>query len=61
MDNIMSIILLGGSPSPNASTSRLLPAHDLKADLPRPRKRGSSGFAALERRLLEKVLGSHAE
>jgi hypothetical protein len=61
MDNIMSILLLGASPPPNASTARLLLAHDLKVDLPRPRKRGSSGFAALERLLLEKVLGSHAE
>jgi sulfonate transport system ATP-binding protein len=36
-------------------------AHDLKVDLPRPRKRGSTGFAALERALLERILGVHAE
>jgi sulfonate transport system ATP-binding protein len=31
-------------------------AHDLKVDLPRPRARGSAAFAALEQRLLGRIL-----
>jgi len=34
-------------------------AHDVGVTLPRPRERGSAGFAALERQLLDCVLGSH--
>jgi len=34
-------------------------AHDVAVDLPRPRERGSAGFAALERQLLDCVLGAH--
>ncbi|MEW6022033.1 MAG: ATP-binding cassette domain-containing protein [Pseudomonadota bacterium] len=34
-------------------------AHDVPVSLPRPRERGSAAFAALERHLLDCVLGSH--
>jgi sulfonate transport system ATP-binding protein len=36
-------------------------AQDIRVDLPRPRQRGSAGFAALERALLDRVLGTHTE
>jgi len=34
-------------------------AHVVAVNLPRPRERGSAGFAALERQLLDCVLGGH--